>query len=231
MDKAEFDRHAKDYRRQQIENIAISGEDPEYFADYKIRDFKALLIKMGLPLDGRYLDFGSGIGGAIKWFRHHLPDAQLVCADVSSESLSLSREVHGEAVEYVHLQGEVFPFLDGCFDGAFACCVFHHIPPSAQIPALKEIKRVLKPGSALMVYEHNPYNPLTVRSVRNCPFDENAILLTSSQMRRMYLDAGFHVTGVDYRVFFPAFLSALRPIENHMRWMPLGAQYFVAGRA
>jgi ubiquinone/menaquinone biosynthesis C-methylase UbiE len=230
MDKVEFDRHAKDYLRQQAENIVITGEDPEYFADYKMRDFKGLLIKAGLPLNGRYLDFGSGIGGAVKWFKYHLPDAELVCADVSAESLSLSREVYGETVEYVHLNGEVIPCDDACFDGSFACCVFHHIPPVAQLPALKEIKRVLKPGSVLMVYEHNPYNPLTVRSVRNCPFDENAILLKSSQLRQIFIDAGFEISGLDYRVFFPAFLAALRPLENRMRWLPLGAQYFIAGR-
>ncbi|MER2539435.1 MAG: class I SAM-dependent methyltransferase, partial [Azonexus sp.] len=64
MSNAEFDRHANEYYKQHEQNIQISGEDPEYFAEYKMRDFKSLIVEANLPMEGNYLDFGSGIGAS-----------------------------------------------------------------------------------------------------------------------------------------------------------------------
>lgn len=90
MSKSEFDRYASDYHELQRRNIAISGEEPAHFADYKMRDFKALIKHAGLPQDGRYLDFGSSIGATVTPFLEHMPRARLVCADVSADSLAVS---------------------------------------------------------------------------------------------------------------------------------------------
>ena len=38
MDEAEFDKFAAEYRTMHAANIKLSGEDPEYFAEYKIVD-------------------------------------------------------------------------------------------------------------------------------------------------------------------------------------------------
>ena len=38
MDDAEFDRFADDYRSLHAANIRASGETPEFFAEYKVRD-------------------------------------------------------------------------------------------------------------------------------------------------------------------------------------------------
>ena len=50
--QAEFDRFAADYRALHARNIALSGEAPEYFAVYKMRDFAAELDALGAPADG-----------------------------------------------------------------------------------------------------------------------------------------------------------------------------------
>jgi hypothetical protein len=78
-----------------------------------------------------------------------------------------------------------------------------------------------------MVYEHNPFNPLTVRVVNNCPFDANAKLIRASVMAKRCRDAGFREVKVKYRVFFPGFLRALRFAEGLLSWLPLGGQYYV----
>lgn len=231
MSNAEFDRHANEYYKQHEQNIQISGEDPEYFAEYKMRDFKSLIVEANLPMEGNYLDFGSGIGASVKPFQRFFPDAKLVCSDVSNESLSLSRTLNGDVVEYAWMRDGKLPFSPARFDGIFACCVFHHIPPDQHESTLHEIRRVLKPGGLLMIYEHNPFNPLTVKAVRNCPFDENAILLSARQLACTSSRVGLDKFRLSYRVFFPAALSKLRPLENYLRWLPAGAQYFIALRA
>lgn len=231
MTEPEFDRHAGSYRDQHRSNIALTGEEPGYFAEYKMRDLRQLACRKGLPLDGCYLDFGSGIGSSIQPFRAAMPSASLVCADVSQASLDISRASHGQGAQHVQIVDGHLPFPDHHFDAAFACCVFHHIPHSEHTAALREIRRVTQPGGLLMVYEHNPMNPLTVRAVRTCPFDENAVLIKPSRLMQDGRRAGWSVWSRDYRVFFPALLAALRPLEDRLRWLPLGAQYYVAFQA
>ena len=45
MDEAEFDKFADEYRALHAANIRLSGEDPEYFAEYKIIDIAAELAR------------------------------------------------------------------------------------------------------------------------------------------------------------------------------------------
>jgi SAM-dependent methyltransferase len=227
MSQAEFDRFAAQYREVHARNIALTGETPDYFAAYKMRDFAAELSLRSAPRDGRFLDFGSGVGASIQPFLHHWPTGRLLCADVSEESLAESARTHGDRVDYLRIDDGRLPLDTASIDGAFACCVFHHIPPAEHRAALAELRRVLKPGAPLMVYEHNPLNPLTVRAVNTCPLDENAILIRSRAMRRLVDAAGFQQSRADFRVFFPAPLRSLRPLESWLRWLPLGAQYAV----
>ena len=48
MDKAEFDRFADAYYDQHRENVAVTGEGPEYFAEYKIRQLRQL-VELRVP--------------------------------------------------------------------------------------------------------------------------------------------------------------------------------------
>ena len=113
---------------------------------------------------------------------------------------------------------------------ALASCVFHHIPEVEHVPLLGEIRRVLKPGGVLFVFEHNPLNPLTRHAVDTCPFDEHAVLIRAASMLRRVRGAGFPDASVKSRIFFPHILRALRPLERRLTWLPLGAQYYVLGR-
>lgn len=228
---AEFDHHAAHYRELHARNIWLSGEQPEYFAEYKMRDFAALVRKSNIPEDGRFLDFGSGIGNSVTPFRHYLPKAHLTCADTSAESLAIGRATDDQLVDDVLISETRLPMPDASFDGVFACCVFHHISAGSHHEVLLELRRVVKPGGLLMIYEHNPHNPLTVRSVNTCPLDENAVLISAKEMLRRCTDAGWREGSYDYRVFFPAALRGLRRLETRLRWLPLGAQYFVCVRA
>jgi SAM-dependent methyltransferase len=231
MSEAEFDRHAAHYRELHQRNIALSGETPEYFAAYKMHDFAELVRGAGLPKDGRFVDFGSGIGASVTPFRAYFPDAHLTCADVSTESLAISRAEHGRSADYLLMSEDRLPAADASFDGGFACCVFHHIGADKHLSTLAELRRVIKPGGLLMIYEHNPFNPLTVHLVDTCPLDANAVLIRGPNMVDKCLQTGWREVRLDYRVFFPAFLRRLRFLENHLRWLPLGAQYFVCVRA
>jgi SAM-dependent methyltransferase len=226
MDRPEFDQFAGNYRQQHAANIRSSGEEPEFFHEYKVNDVVAETSRRKL-IPGRILDFGGGVGNSIPFLRKAFPASEIVLLDTSLESLRLAGETHADLARLQHFDGKTIPFSDGHFDLVFAACVFHHIPEELQVPLLIEIERVLAPRGSFFIFEHNPFNPLTVRAVRNCPFDENAVLISAGRMRRRLAAARLHRNTVAYRIFFPNAFRKLRVIEPHLRWLPLGAQYFV----
>jgi SAM-dependent methyltransferase len=226
MDEAEFDKFADEYRSLHAANIRLSGEDPEYFAEYKVADIAAELARDQF-VARRALDFGAGVGYSVPFFVRHLPATRVTCLDVSRKSLDVGAARHGSAAEFAHFDGRTIPYGDGTFDVALASCVFHHIPHEEHVGLLAEIHRVLVPGGRLFVFEHNPLNPLTRHAVNTCEFDEHAKLVLAPTMRRRVLDAGFAAADVRYRIFFPHVLRRMRPFETKLTWLPLGAQYYV----
>ena len=229
MDEVEFDKFADEYRAMHAANIRLSGEDPEYFAEYKVIDIAGELQRANL-VARTVLDFGAGVGYSVPFFARHLPAARVTCLDVSRKSLEVGAARHGSAAEFMHFDGRSIPYADGTFDAALASCVFHHIPHEEHVALLGEIRRVLAPGGRLFVFEHNPLNPLTRHAVNTCEFDEHAKLVLAPEMRRRVLKAGFGPVDVRYRIFFPHLLRKLRGLEAKMTWLPLGAQYYVVGQ-
>jgi SAM-dependent methyltransferase len=142
----------------------------------------------------------------------------------------LRRHITEEPGLCLKISKKGIPAPDASFDAAFSACVFHHIPRSEHLFWLAELRRVVRPGGAIAVFEHNPFNPLTRRAVDTCPFDEHAVLLTARQLEKAYSDAGWQVLKARYHIFFPHFAARFRIFEPLLEWLPLGAQYSVFGR-
>jgi ubiquinone/menaquinone biosynthesis C-methylase UbiE len=230
MEKAEFDRVADEYAAMHSRNIALTGESPEFFARYKIEDAAAEATRRRVEVR-RVLDFGSGIGNSLPHLCAMFPDADVTCADVSARSLEISRSRFPEVpARHVEITGAALPFEDESFDLAFSACVFHHIPHAEHVDWLAELRRVTRRGGLLVIFEHNPWNPLTMRAVRDCPFDENAVLIDARSFSRRVERAGWQGPTSVYRMFFPRVLAFARPAERWLRKLPLGAQYFVSAR-
>ena len=230
MDEAEFDRFADEYRALHAANIRLSGESPDFFAEYKVADVAATLGD-SLGDTPMILDFGAGVGTSVPYFRKYFPRCGLTCLDVSRRSLEVGRARFEGQAEFVYFSGVRVPFADASFDLVFFACVLHHIPHGEHPALLAEARRILRPGGMLVVFEHNPYNPLTVRAVNTCPFDANAVLLKAGSLKRSAVRAGFSPGLLRYRIFFPRALRSLRRLERGLRWLPLGAQYsYYAGK-
>lgn len=221
---AEFDRYAELYEEQHRANVAITGEGPDYFARYKIEALTALVDPAAVR---RILDFGSGIGNSIPHFRALFPKAELTCADVSERSLDQAARRHPGPERRLLVRGDRIPAEDGSFDLVFSACVFHHIPHDQHVGWLAELHRVTAPGGLAAVFEHNPWNPLTLRAVNTCPFDENAVLLSAVQLKRRFRQAGWTAPASRFHLFFPRMLAGLRPMEPWLAAVPLGGQYAV----
>lgn len=226
--RAEFDLLADEYHDQHKANVAITGEGPEYFAEYKIADLATLVRERGLPA-GQILDFGSGIGNSVPFFRKYFEQSELHCGDVSARSIDIAQTRFPGQEKYALINKEI-PLPTHSQDIVFSACVFHHIPHEEHQYWLAELLRVTRPGGLLAIYEHNPLNPLTVRAVNTCPLDVNARLIRGGTMRKRTLAAGWEDARVDYKLFFPSILKSFRPLEPRLGWLGLGAQYRMAAR-
>lgn len=224
MREKEFDKFADEYSELLNSSIRASGEESEYFARYKVKYIADHFLKSN-DIAHKALDFGCGVGGSIPHFKKYLNSTKLTCVDVSKKSLDIAEYRFPGAADYKLFDGNSLPFEDNAFNVVFAACVFHHIPSDEHEKLLSEIRRVLMPRGSLFVFEHNPFNPLTVRVVNQCVFDENAVLISSGEFRRKLASSGFHSIQCRYQVFFPAFLRSLRWLERSLDWCPVGAQY------
>lgn len=229
MDRVHFDQVADEYCALHARNIRCSGEAPEFFAEYKIKDVAAAMAEAAQgPL--QILDFGAGVGNSIPYWRRYFPRSVIVGADVSSRSLTLATRRFPGVAALVVFDGERLPFADGSFDAAFAANVFHHIAPNEHDKYLRELFRVLRPGGRFFLFEHNPSNPLTVRAVNTCEFDRDAELVPPRLARRRLRTVGFGEIEIRYRIFFPHFARGLRPLEKWLTAVPLGAQYYAIAK-
>ncbi|MCW0377062.1 class I SAM-dependent methyltransferase [Xanthomonas sacchari] len=226
--KPYFDKYADKYRDLHAHNIKSSGEDPDYFAAYKVRFIKDYVTRSGRENPSRFMDFGCGVGGTIGHLVDHFPHTKLHGFDVSGESIALARETHPK-VQFSVIEGDCLPEGGGPFDMALAACVYHHIQPAQRALWTKQVFNRLKPGGLFFIFEHNPLNPLTLKAVRECPFDDDAILLPKRESVHLMREAGFQDVRVDFIVFFPRMLAWMRPLERLMTKIPIGAQYAVIG--
>lgn len=223
----EFDQYADRYTDLHRASIQASGEEPAYFSRYKAQYMASRSAQHDKerPLD--ILDFGCGVGNSIPHLRAAFPEARLHGVDPSSESIHLAECAHSDQATFRLNAESALPYEDRSFDLVQVACVLHHIKPEQRDHWVSEIKRVLKPGGEVFVFEHNILNPLTVKAVRDCPFDEDAILLPRRELLRRVRTAGFSAISVRYIVFFPAALKFLRPLESWLSLVPFGAQYVV----
>jgi SAM-dependent methyltransferase len=223
---AEFDKFADDYRAIHQRNIALSGEKPDYFARYKIDIVRRLWTRGGLAEPRVIMDFGCGVGNSLP----HLADAfqadRLIGLDVSERSLALARaQFPGIADLVLHGDGPP-PVPAGSVDLIFSSCVFHHIDAAEHVGLMRSLREALAPGGRLVIFEHNPLNPVTRHIVATCPFDEDAVLIGAGELRRRQRAAGFTQVSSAYCGVFPAALKALRPLEPALGALLIGAQYY-----
>ncbi|MFO7559164.1 MAG: class I SAM-dependent methyltransferase [Desulfobacterales bacterium] len=110
------------------------------------RDF---FSRMG---DGKILFLAVGVGSEI---RHFPVGRDIVGIDISTEMLKRAAEAASKyrgKLELREMDARQLLFDDDYFDQIFTSCTFCSVPEP--IAGLKELKRVLKPGGELRMFEH-----------------------------------------------------------------------------
>lgn len=223
----EFNQFAGTYDDHLRRAIAFSGQDSEFFTQIKAAHLLRLMRARFGDVDRlRLLDVGCGVGLTDGYLIPHV--GTLLGVDVADAAIEQARARHPQG-QFQAYDGERLPHEDASVDVAFAICVMHHVPRAQWPRFMQEMQRVVKPGGLVAIYEHNPLNPLTRLTVARCEFDAHAVLLSPRTVRRLMRGAELKTVVGQYILFFPWRGGIFRGLESRLGWLPLGAQYVVAG--
>jgi SAM-dependent methyltransferase len=107
------------------------------------------------PAGSRVLEAGCGVGAQTLTLARNSPGAQLICVDLSADSIAEARRRVGEAglanVELRQADIRDLPFGPGSFDHVFVCFVLEHLAQPSE--ALVILRRLLRPGGTITVIE------------------------------------------------------------------------------
>jgi len=225
MSAHEFDAHADSYRQTLDDALAIGGGDSLYYAERKFAALRDFMVKHSRVAPLATLDFGCGTGTNLPFLRELFSNTALYGVDVSSRSLELASQRNISDCKLTSYDGKNLPFEDAKFDLVVVSNVLHHIEPRHRLEMLKEITRCMKPDGLLVVFEHNPANPVTRKVVRDCPFDAGVTLVRQRDIQPVLRDLGYRIPSLWNIIFVPAALKRMNAMERSLRWLPLGAQY------
>ena len=111
-------------------------------------------IGIGLENASRVLDFGCGSGRTLAWLIEQYPATQFYGADVDKEAIEWCRRNLAGAKYVSNSADPPLPFEASYFDVIYCISVFTHLDEGKQDLWLAEMKRILKPGGALVLTVH-----------------------------------------------------------------------------
>ena len=212
------------------QGLRLSGEERLFFARGRLDILTRQLRARGVPDPKCILDYGCGGGDTTVCLAERWPGARVVGVDTSESLLSTARAHAKASASRCEFHALPAAREKWSFDLVYCNGVFHHIPPEERDASLQWIKSRMAPAALFALWENNIWNPGTRWIMHRVPFDRDAVPLSPLQAARMLKRNGFGVVGCDFAFVFPKCLGFLRPLERHLRKLPLGAQYQVLSR-
>jgi ubiquinone/menaquinone biosynthesis C-methylase UbiE len=138
-----------------------------------VRDFILPWAIGDVDLGDDVLEVGPGYGATTDVLAESVPKLTAVEIDEELAAMLVERFASNPAVEIVNADATALDYPDGRFSGAASFTMLHHVPTDAlQDRLLAEVRRVLRPGAALVAgdsvhspdleahHEDDTYNPV-----------------------------------------------------------------------
>jgi SAM-dependent methyltransferase len=223
-----FNAVAQDYDDIVETSVPLFATEIEFFHRNKIHHLARVARHADIHLpSARVLDMGCGTGATDRLLRPMV--GSLAGLDTSTEMVARAR-IDCTDVDHRVYDGETLPFEPETFDIAFAFNVMHHVSPDKWEGFAEQMVTAVRPGGLCVIVEHNRLNPVTRRSVRNCSFDEQAVLVRPTDAQRVFRRAGGQVVAKWYVLFTPRGGQRTFQAEEFLSWLPLGGQFLYAVR-
>ena len=132
----------------------------------------AMIERLGIAVDGRYLDIASGTGEPGLSIAKLAPKGRVVLTDLAPEMLDVAaRRARAQGLANVETKpcsADDLPFDDATFDGVSVRFGYMFFPDMAKATA--ELARVLKPGGRLCASvwvkpEANPWTSIAMQAI------------------------------------------------------------------
>lgn len=220
--KVDFDKFSHNYREELKSCSGLLRKGDVFFAFVKLHCLKNWVFTNNGPYE--ILDFGCGIGALSGFLAKDFPSFQIYGYDISQKCLSVGKENNAgvKNVQFVNNlpQGKKYDLI-------IVANVFHHIKPQERVDTLCFLKELLKTKGKIVIFEHNPFNPLTRFIVKSCSFDSDAVLIWRHEFCKLTKTSGIEVAKKFYILFFPWAGRIFRRAEVLLKDVPLGAQYML----
>ncbi|MBN2100700.1 methyltransferase domain-containing protein [Candidatus Dojkabacteria bacterium] len=171
-----------------------------------------------LRLEGTERILEIGIGSAIhaKHLMRRFPSLDFHGIDISYEMIKISEDKLKKynRVTLTVDNGQKTKFPDNCFDCVFYATTLHHIPDPVE--AVKEVKRILKPGGRAVFMEPNRLFPKNTWEILTIPEERGMLQITKKNMKKWGEMYGFRTIEVGNFLYTLPFPKALFPLYDRI---------------
>ena len=214
--KINFDNYADNYKEYIYKSIGNIEGNLNY---YHIKKSEILKKELGYQ-PKKILDLGCGVGTMLRLLIENFQESSFYAHDESKKSMNYIKKNFPKVNCLDNLE------TNEKFDLIFLSVVVHHVKSADRDALFKNIYNLLNPNGAMFIFEHNPYNPITLKMVANCEFAADAELIKKNDLINLCKKNNFKIIKSGYIHFFPSKLGFLFKFESYLKWFFLGAQYF-----
>ena len=214
--KINFDNYADNYKDYITKSLGNIENNLNYF---HIKKSEILKKELGYE-PKKILDLGCGVGTMLGLMIDKFSSSSFYAYDESKKSMDYIKKIFPKINCLENLK------TNEKFDLIFLSSVVHHVKSTDRDAFFKNIYNLLNPNGVMFIFEHNPYNPITLKMVANCEFDADAELIKKNDLINLCKKNNFEIIKSGYIHFFPSKLGFLFKLESYLKWFFLGAQYF-----
>ena len=171
--------------------------DPVMAATMRERTFRAALVRAAVAAGpSSILDIGCGAGSQSIALADAAPHAQITTVDGDPDALARARaRSAGRPIAWTEALAQDLPLEDDTVDCVTASLLLHHLSPSTRLLALREMRRVLRPGGRLHIADwgrpQDPAMRLAFLAIRALNGRRNTADHAAGRIPQIVRDAGF----------------------------------------